>query len=122
MTYVSSIYFTGKSNSLPQIEDIICPELDSKSWFRLGINLGFDHDKLTKLQQLYKNDVPLCSKRMLQMWKQTVVKHTIKIIPLLYQSLQSTGLGNLAERLRQQTKEGNLFIHFALSALIWSKI
>lgn len=122
MTYVSSIYFTGKSNSLPQIEDIICPELDSKSWFRLGINLGFDHDNLTKLQQLYKNDVPLCSKRMIQMWKQTVVKHTIKIIPLLYQSLQSTGLGNLAERLRQQTKEGNLFIHFALSALIWSKI
>lgn len=118
MTYVSSIYFTGKSNSFPQIEDIICPELDSKSWFRLGINLGFDHDKLTKLQQLYKNDVPLCSKRMIQMWKQTVVKHTIKIIPLLYQSLQSTGLGNLAERLRQQTKEGNLFIHFALSALI----
>ncbi|XP_052719341.1 uncharacterized protein LOC128191300 [Crassostrea angulata] len=105
MTYVPSIYFTGKSNSFPQIEDIICPELDSKSWFRLGINLGFDHDKLTKLQQLYKNDVPLCSKRLIQMWKQTVVKHTIKIISLLYQSLQSTGLGDHAERLRQQTKE-----------------
>lgn len=107
MTYAFSIYFSGKSNSLPQIEDIICPELDSKSWFRLGINLGFDYDKLTKLQQLYKNDVPLCSKRMIQMWRQTVAKHTVKIIPLLYQSLQSTELGDLAERLLLQTKEGN---------------
>lgn len=107
MTNVFSIYLTGKSTSLPQIGDIICPELDSKSWFKLGINLGFDHDQLTKLQQLYKNDVPMCSKRMIQMWKQTVVKHTIKIIPLLYKSLQSTRLGDLAERLRHQTKEGN---------------
>lgn len=112
----------GKSNSLPQIEDIICPELDTKSWFKLGINLGFDHDKLSKLQQLYKNDVPMCSKRMIQMWKQTVVKHTIKIIPLLYQSLQSTGLGDLAERLRHQTKEDKNEYEASNQEEIWESL
>ena len=100
--------FTGKKGSLPEVEDIICPCLDGNSWFKLGNKLGFEHNQLTKLQQRYKNDANICSRRMLQIWKTTVNKHTMKYIPLLYRSLQLSGLENLAVNLLRQTGESKL--------------
>ncbi|XP_062607938.1 uncharacterized protein LOC134269747 [Saccostrea cucullata] len=87
----------GGSATAPDVEDIICPYLDKNSWFKLGINIGFEYHQLTKLQQRYDNDVSICSKRMLQIWRETAVKHTLKFIPLLYKSLQSSGLDKIAE-------------------------